>query len=234
MKNIKKVTYAVILYTALLAGNGSAVTVDVGIDQMALTYTDTTYLNEITSGSIRIGKLGVAENTLAFTDKTSFDGFLADSSKWVQYGLPTNYVRGNLDASYTFSADFEPFVQSTGTAGEQLYIAVTSGSGLFGLFTWRGATGDVSRFALTADEMPVLSFTNEAYDEGRLNLEAVRGFGAVRLASFDASGDPLVNSAVALVPEPSSASLLVFGSALLLGVSSIRRASEKNVRNKLS
>jgi len=43
-----------------------------------------------------------------------------------------------------------------------------------------------------------------------------------------------VDSAVALVPEPSSASLLMLGSAFLLGVSSIRRANSKNVHNKLS
>jgi hypothetical protein len=99
---------------------------------------------------------------------------------------------------------------------------------MFGLFTWRGTTGDVSRFALTADDAPVLSFANEAFDDGRLNLEAVAGYGAVRVLNGS------VDSAVALVPEPSSASLLVLGSALLLGVSSIRRAKSKNVHNKLS
>jgi hypothetical protein len=105
---------------------------------------------------------------------------------------------------------------------------VTSGTDLFGLFTWRGNTGDVSRFALTSDDAPVLAFANEAFDDGRLNLEAVAGYGAVRVLNGS------VESAVALVPEPSSASLLLLGSALLFGVSSIRRASQKNVRNKLS
>ena len=228
MKNIQKLCYAVIVSSLLGIASGKAVTVEVGIDQLALTYTSATYLNEITSGSISIGKLGIAENTLAISDKTSFDAFLADGAKWTQYGATVNYLPGNLEATYTFSNNFEPFVQGSGTAGEQLYIAVTSGSNLFGLFTWRGTTGDVSRFALTADDAPVLAFTNEGFDDGRLNLEAVAGYGAIRFL-----GDS-VDSAVALIPEPSSASLLVLGSALLLGVSSIRRASTKNIHNKVS
>ena len=234
MKNIQKVCYAVIVSSLLGIGSGKAVTVDIGIDQLALTYTSATYLNQITSGSIRIGKLGIAENTLAISDKTSFDAFLADGAKWAQYGATVNYLPGNLEATYTFSSNFEPFVQGSGAAGEQLYIAVTSGSNLFGLFTWRGAvtsgstTGDVSRFALTAEDAPVLAFANEGFDDGRLNLEAVAGYGAVRVLNGS------VDSAVALVPEPSSASLLVLGSALLLGVSSIRRASTKNIHNKVS
>ena len=228
MKNIKKLCYAVIVSSLFGVASGRAVTVEIGIDQLALTYTGATYLNEIIGGSISIGRLGVAENALAISDKTSFDAFLADGAKWAQYGATTNYLPGNLEATYTFSSNFEPFVQSGGTAGEQLYIAVTSGSNLFGLFTWRGATGDVSRFALTAEDAPVLAFTNEGFDDGRLNLEAVAGYGAVRVLNGS------VDSAVALVPEPSSASLLLLGSAVLFGVSSIRRASEKNVRNKLS
>jgi hypothetical protein len=231
MKNIKKICYAVIVSSLLGVASGRAVTVDIGIDQLALTYTDTTYLNEIIGGSIRIGRLGVAENTLAISDKTSFDAFLADGAKWAQYGAATNYLPGNLEATYTFNSDFEPFVQNAGTAGEQpfqLYVAITSGSNLFGLYTWRGNTGDVSRFALTSDENPYFSFVNEAFDDGRLNLEAVAGYGAVRIMNG------ATDSAVALVPEPSSASLLVLGSALLLGVSSIRRTSSKNVHNKLS
>lgn len=231
MKNIKKICYAVIVSSLLGVASGRAVTVDIGIDQLALTYTDTTYLNEIIGGSIRIGRLGVAENTLAISDKTSFDAFLADGAKWAQYGAAANYLPGNLEATYTFSSDFEPFVQNAGTAGEQpfqLYVAITSGSNLFGLYTWRGNTGDVSRFALTSDENPYFSFVNEAFDDGRLNLEAVAGYGAVRIING------VTDSAVALVPEPSSASLLVLGSALLLGVSSIRRTSSKNVHNKLS
>jgi len=228
MKNIQKLCCAVIVSSLLGIASGKAVTVDIGIDQLALTYTSATYLNEIIGGSIRIGKLGVAENTLAISDKTSFDAFLSDGAKWAQYGATVNYLPGNLEATYTFSSNFEPFVQGSGTAGEQLYIAVTSGSNLFGLFTWRGATGDVSRFALTAEDAPVLAFTNEGFDDGRLNLEAVAGYGAVRVLNGS------VDSAVALIPEPSSASLLLLGSAVLFGVSSIRRASEKNVRNKLS
>ena len=228
MKNIKKLCYAVIVSSLFGVASGRAVTVDIGIDQLALTFTDATYLNEIIGGSISIGRLGVAENALAISDKTSFDAFLADGAKWAQYGAAANYLPGNLEATYTFSSDFEPFVQSAGTAGEQLYIAVTSGSDMFGLFTWRGTTGDVSRFALTADDAPVLSFANEAFDDGRLNLEAVAGYGAVRILNGS------VDSAVALVPEPSSASLLVLGSALLLGVSSFRRAKSKIVLNKLS
>lgn len=231
MKNIKKLCYAVVVATLVGVVSGRAVTVDIGIDQLALTYTDATYLNEIIGGSIRIGRLGVAENTLAISDKTSFDAFLADGLKWSQYGAATNYSPGNLEATYTFSSHFESFVQNAGTASEQpfqLYVAITSGSDLFGLFTWRGTTGDVSRFALTADDAPVLSFANEAFDDGRLNLEAVAGYGAVRIMNGT------TDSAVALVPEPSSASLLVLGSALLLSVSTIRRVNSKNVHNKLS
>jgi hypothetical protein len=231
MKSIKKAAYAVILSAALLAGNGSATTVRIGIEQMALTYADSSYLNEITSGSIRIGRLEVAEDTLAFSGKTSFDAFLADSTMWVQYGNAATYLRGDLDGTYEFSNLYLPFVQNAGVAGErpfQLYVAVTSGADLFGLFTWRGNSGDVSRFALTDEQSPVFDFTNENFDDGRLNLESVRGYGAVRMLNGS------VDSAVALVPEPSSASLLLLGSVLLLGVSSIRRASEKNVRNKLS
>jgi hypothetical protein len=233
MINTKKVCCAVIVTMLIGIASGRAVSVEVGIDQLALTYTDTTYLNEIIGGSIRIGKLGVAENALTISDKTSFDAFLADGAKWTQYGATANYLPGNLAATYTFNNNFEPFVENYGstTLPErpfQLYVAVTSGSNLFGLFTWRGTTGDVSRFALTADDTPVLSFANEAFDDGRLNLEAVAGYGAVRVLNGS------VDSAVALVPEPSSASLLLLGSALLLGVSSIRRATSKNVQNKIS
>jgi hypothetical protein len=233
MKSIKKVTYAVILSAALLASKGSAVTVEVGIDQMALTYADSSYSNEILGGSLRVGRLGIAEAALAMSDRTTFDAFLADSSKWLQYGAAAIYLPGDLSASYSFTNNFEPFVENYGSATLperpfQLYVAVTSGTDLFGLFTWRGNTGDVSRFALTSDDAPVLAFANEAFDDGRLNLEAVAGYGAVRVLNGS------VDSAVALVPEPSSASLLLLGSALLFGVSSIRRASEKNVRNKLS
>lgn len=233
MKSIKKVTYAVILSVALLASKGSAVTVEVGIDQMALTYADSRYSNEILGGSLRVGRLGIAEATLAISDRTTFDAFLADSSKWLQYGATAVYLPGDLSASYSFTNNFEPFVENYGSATLperpfQLYVAVTSGTDLFGLFTWRGNSGDVSRFALTSDDAPVLAFANEAFDDGRLNLEAVAGYGAVRVLNGS------VDSAVALVPEPSSASLLLLGSALLFGVSSIRRASAKNVRNKLS
>lgn len=233
MKNIKKLCYTVIVCSLFGVASGRAVTVDIGIDQLALTYTANNYLSEITSGSIRIGRLGVAENALSISDKTSFDAFLADSSKWAQYGATTNYLPGNLEATYTFSNNFEAFVANYGstTLAEQpyqLYVAVTSGSNLFGLFTWRGNTGDVSRFALTSDENPYFSFSNEGFDDGRLNLQAVAGYGAVRTMSVS------LDSAVALIPEPSSASLLLLGSALLLGVSSIRRATSKNVQNKIS
>lgn len=231
----KKICCAVIVTMLIGIASGRAVNVEVGIDQLALTYTDTTYLNEIIGGSIRIGKLGVAENALAISNKTSFDAFLADGAKWTQYGATANYLPGNLAATYTFNNNFEPFVENYGSTTTtlperpfQLYVAVTSGSDLFGLFTWRGNSGDVSRFVLTADDALVLSFTNEAYNDGRLNLEAVAGYGAVRIMVG------ATDSAVALVPEPSSGSLLLLGSALLLGVSSIRRASSKNIPNKIS
>ena len=233
MKSIKKVTYAVILSAAFLASHGSAVTVEVGIDQMALTYVDSSYANEILGGSLRVGRLGVAEAALAMSDRTTFDAFLADSSKWLQYGATATYLPGDLSATYTFTNNFEPFVENYGstTLAEQpfqLYVAVTSGSDLFGLYTWRGTDGSVSRFALTSDESPVLAFVNEAFDDGRLNLQAVAGYGAVRVL------DGSVDSAVALVPEPSSASLLLLGSALLLGIQSFRRANSRNIHNKIS
>jgi len=233
MKNIQKLCYAVIVSSLIGVASGRAITVDIGIDQLALTYTDTTYLNEIIGGSIRIGRLGVAENALAVSDKTSFDALLADGAKWTQYGATATYLPGDLMATYTFNNNFETFVENyaSTTLVEkpfQLYVAVTSGSNLFGLFTWRGNTGDVSRFALTSDDTPYFSFANEAYDDGRLNLEAVAGYGAVRIMSGS------MDSAIALVPEPSSASLLLLGSALLLGLSSIRRASSKNLHSKIS
>jgi hypothetical protein len=233
MKSIKKVTYAVILSVALIASHGSAVTVEVGIDQMALTYVDSSYANEILGGSLRVGRLGVAESALAMSDRTTFDAFLTDSSKWLQYGATATYRPSDLSASYTFTNNFESFVENYGSATLpeqpfQLYVAVTSGSNLFGLFTWRGSDGSVSRFPLTSDDAPVLAFANEAFDDGRLNLEAVAGYGAVRVLNGS------VDSAVALVPEPSSASLLVLGSAMLLGISSIRRANRNNAHKKLS
>ena len=54
MKNIKKLCYAVVVFSMLGVAGGRAITVDIGIDQLALTYTDTTYLNEIIGGSIRV------------------------------------------------------------------------------------------------------------------------------------------------------------------------------------
>ena len=239
METIKKVAFAGILSAALLISRGNCVTVSIGIDQLMLTHSSSSFANEITSGSFRVGRLVVSEAGLGVANRTGFDAFLSDNTRWLQYGSAANYVPGSTSKTYTFTNDFEAFVENYGSTTlteqpYQLYVAVTSGIDLFGLFTWRGNTGDVSRFALTAEDAPILSFTNEAYDDGRLNLEAVSGLGLVRVASFDANGNTLVSPAAALVPEPSSASLLVLGSVLLLGVSSIRRASKKKIHNKLS
>ncbi len=233
MKIINNLTYAVVLSAALFASKVSAVTVEVGIDQLSLIYADSQYANEITGGSLQVGRLGIAEAGLTMSNRTTFDAFLADNSRWLQYGSTATYLPNNLSATYTFTNNFEPFVQNYGSVTlteqpYQLYVAVTSGTNLFGLFTWRGTDGSVSRFALTSDDAPVLSFANEAFVDGRLNLEAVTGYGSVRVLNGS------VDSAVALIPEPSSASLLLAGSALLLGVSSIRRASSKNLNNKTS
>lgn len=241
METIKKVAFAGILSAALLISRGNCVTVSIGIDQLMLTHSSSSFANEIPSGSFRVGRLVVSEGGLGVANRTGFDAFLSDNTQWLQYGSAANYVRGSTSATYTFTNHFEPFVENYGSTSValpeqpyQLYVAVTSGTDLFGLFTWRGTDGSVSRFALTADDAPVLSFTNEGFNDGRGNLEAVSGLGLVRVASFDANGDTLVSPAAALIPEPSSASLLVLGSVLLFGVSSIRRASAKKIHNKLS
>jgi hypothetical protein len=239
MGTIKKVAFAGILCAAVLISRGNCVTVNIGIDQMVLTYSSSSFANEISSGSFRVGRLVGSEAGLQVANRTGFDAFLSDSEQWLQYGTAVNYRPGSTTATYTFTNHFESFVENynSTTLNEQpyqLYVAVTSGTDLFGLFTWRGTDGSVSRFPLTADDAPVLTFTNEGFDDGRGNLEAVSGLGSVRMALFDANGDPLVNSAVALIPEPSSASCLVLGSVLLFGASSIRRASKKTIGNKLS
>jgi hypothetical protein len=237
MGTIKKVAFAGILCAAVLISRGNCVTVNIGIDQMALTYSSSIFANEISSGSFRVGRLVGSESGLQVANRTGFDAFLSDSAQWRQYGAAASYRPGNTSATYTFTNHFESFVENYNSANEQpyqLYVAVTSGTDLFGLFTWRGTDGSVSRFPLTAEDAPVLTFTNEGFDDGRGNLEAVSGLGSVRTALFDAKGDPLVNSAVALIPEPSSASCLVLGSVLLFGASSIRRASKKTIGNKLS
>jgi len=239
METIKKVAFAGILTASLFISRGNCVAVNIGIDQLMLTYSSSSFANEISSGSFRVGRLVVSEAGLGVANRRGFDAFLNDNTQWLQYGAAANYVRGSTSATYTFTNNFEPFVENYGSSSlaeqpYQLYVAVTSGTDLFGLFTWRGSDGSVSRFALTADDAPVLSFTNEGFNDGRGNLEAVSGLGLVRVASFDANGDTLVSPAAALIPEPSSASLLLLGSVLLFGVSSIRRASEKKIHNKLS
>jgi len=241
MGTIKKVAFAGILCAALLISRGNCATVNIGIDQLVLTYSSSSFANEISSGSFRVGRLVGSESGLQVANRTGFDAFLSDGAQWLQYGTAVNYRPGSTSATYTFTNHFESFVENQGSTSTelpeqpyQLYVAVTSGTDLFGLFTWRGNTGDVSRFALTADDEPVLSFEDVANDDGRLNLVAVGGIGAVRTALFDAEGATIVTSAVALIPEPSSASCLVLGSVLLFGASSIRRASKKKIGNKLS
>ena len=223
MKHNPKSLLAVALL-AMLASPAWSVNVTVSLDQIVPIYSSSTFANELTDGSatIQIGRIGVSESALSFGSRAAFDTFLGTSSSWTAYGSSVPY---EFDDAYAFTAAFEPFVANYGslTLTEQpyqLYVAITSGSDKFGMYTFRGDGGEVSKFALTADDAPYYTMENMGLTGGVLNMVAVNSsLGSVRVA------DPAneVNSAIALIPEPTSGSLLVFGILSLAVVSRFRK-----------
>jgi hypothetical protein len=222
MKHNPKSLLAVALL-AMLASPAWSVNVTVSLDQIVPIYSSSTFANELTDGSatIQIGRIGVSESALSFGSRAAFDTFLGTSSSWTAYGSSVPY---EFDGAYAFTAAFEPFVANYGslTLPEQpyqLYVAITSGSDKFGMYTFRGDDGSVGRFALTTDDVPYFTMENVGLTGGSFNMEAVNSLGSVRVA------DPAneVNSAIALIPEPTSGSLLVFGILSLALVSRFRK-----------
>lgn len=223
-----------VLALAFTAPWAHSVTVDVTVDKLALVYTDTSYVTEISEGTVQIGRLAdsLTESSLLFTDRSAFDTFLADSASWYRYGDASGYVPGDLATSYTFTGNFEPFVKNYGSTTlpeipYQVYVAVTSGTDHFGFFTFRGEGGVVGKFALTADDSPIFGFANEANTGGVLNLEVVGAYGAVRVADYLA--EPAIDPAVALIPEPSTGTLLLGSLGLFLAISAARRAQQQKI-----
>lgn len=224
MKHNPKSLLGVALLAMLASPAWSAVNVTVSLDQIVPIYSSSAFSNELTDGSatIQIGRIGVSESALSFGSRAAFDTFLGTSSSWTAYGLSVPY---EFDGAYNFTAAFEPFVANYGspTLPEQpyqLYVAITSGSDLYGMYTFRGDSGEVSKFALTADDAPYFTMENMGLTGGVLNMVAVNsGLGSVRV------GDPAnqINSAIALIPEPTSGSLLVFGILSLALVSRFRK-----------
>lgn len=226
MKSMKKALIMALMIGGLVVDSAKAVTVDVTLDQLVLTYVNDTYSTEISSAMIQIGRLGVGEGSLNFSDRASFDNFLGNSSQWVAYGSAQNYAPGDDGKSYVFSANFEPFVQGYGTASEspfQVYAAITSASNLFGLYTWRADDGGVGRFALSADDEPFFAMENAGLTGGLFNMQAVNSAtGAVGPAGI------ALTAGVAVIPEPSAGTLLVCGLGLLMAfrASKIARVSK--------
>jgi len=223
MKNNSKSLLGAVLLT-MLASPAWSIDVIITLDQLVPVYSSSAYVNELTAGSatIQIGRIGVSESALTFSSRAAFDTFLGTSSSWSAYGLSVPYV---FDAAYKFTAAFEPFVANYGSltlteVPYQLYVAITSGSDKFGMYTFRGDGGQVSKFALTADDAPYFSLENMGSTGGVLNMVAVNsGLGSVRVADI-ATG---ATSAIALIPEPTSGSLLVFGILSLALVSRFRK-----------
>ena len=138
-----------------------------------------------------------------------------------------------FDGSYKFTSGFEPFVENYGSTTlpeqpYQLYVAITSGSDLFGMYTWRGDGGQVSRFALTADDAPYFSMENIGSTGGVLNMVAVNdGLGSVRVQGGEYATPSYVGSAISLIPEPSSGSLLLLGAFSLAIVNRLGKSTRK-------
>jgi hypothetical protein len=223
MKNNSKSLLGAILL-AMLASPAWSVDVIITLDQLVPVYSSSTFANELADGSatIQIGRIGVSESALTFGSRAAFDTFLGTSSSWSAYGLSVPY---EFDDSYKFTAAFEPFVANYGSltlteVPYQLYVAITSGSDLFGMYTFRSDGAQASKFALTADDSLFFSMENLGQTGGVLNMVAVNSsLGSVRVADL-ATG---VTSAIALVPEPTSGSLLVFGIFSLALVSRFRK-----------
>jgi hypothetical protein len=223
MKHNPKSLLAVALL-AMLASPAWSVNVTVSLDQIVPIYSSSTFSTALIDGSatIQIGRIGVSESELSFGSRAAFDTFLGASSSWTAYGSSVPYV---FDGAYAFTAFFEPFVANYGSTTlteqpYQLYVAITSGSDKFGMYTFRGDGGEVSKFALTADDAPYFTMENLGQTGGVLNMEAVNSsLGSVRVAD-SVNG---ITSAIALIPEPTSGSLLVFGILSLALVSRFRK-----------
>jgi len=227
MKNNPKSLLGAVLLT-ILAGPAWSANVTVSLDQIVQIYSSSTFSTALIDGSatVQIGRIIVPENTLAFGSRADFDAFLRTSiatkpedRSWSAYGSSVPY---EFDGGYNFTAAFEPFVANYNTATEQpyqVYVAITSGSDLFGMYTFRGDDGSVGRFALTTDDVPYFTMENVGLTGGSFNMEAVNSLGSVRVAVTASE----ITSAIALIPEPTSGSLLVFGILSLALVSRFRR-----------
>ena len=216
---------------AMGANSSWSVNVDVNLDQIVPLYSSSTFSTEIanSAATIQIGKIGVSESSLAFGSRAAFDTFLV-SAAWSGYGSSVPYI---FDGSYKFTSGFEPFVENYGSTTlpeqpYQLYVAITSGSDLFGMYTWRGDGGQVSRFALTADDAPYFSMENIGSTGGVLNMVAVNdGLGSVRVQGGTYGEQDYVASAISLIPEPSSGSLLLLGAFSLAIVNRLGKSTRK-------
>ena len=216
---------------AMGANSSWSVNVDVNLDQIVPIYSSSSFSTEIANdaATIQIGKIGVAESSLAFGSRAAFDTFLG-SADWSRYGSSVSYI---FDGSYKFTSGFEPFVANynSTTLTEQpyqLYVAITSGSDLFGMYTWRGDGGQVSRFALTAEDAPYFSMENIGSTGGVLNMVAVNsGLGSVRVQGGNIGEQDYVASAISLIPEPSSGSLLLLGAFSLAIVNRLGKSTRK-------
>jgi hypothetical protein len=214
-----------LLAFSLSLSSARGVTVDVTLDQLALTYTSSSFATEITSGFIQIGRLNIAESNVEFADRSSFDSFLG-SVNWTRYGSELPYILNNSSsAKYTFTDHFEPFVKNFGSTSltedpYQVYVAIRDGSDLFGLFTFRGDDGSVHKFAATQDDTPVFTLANEGSAGGIKNLEAVNSYGLLYVSSSAPK--------IALIPEPSSGSLLLGSLGFYLAFASARKLQQKS------
>ena len=216
---------------AMAVNSSWSANVDVSLDQIVPIYSSSSFSTEIanSAATIQIGKIGVSESSLAFGSRAAFDTFLG-SAAWSGYGSSVSYI---FDGSYKFTSGFEPFVANYGSTTlteqpYQLYVAITSGSDLFGMYTWRGDGGQVSRFALTADDGPFFTMENIGSTGGTLNMEAVNsGLGSVRVQGGTYGEQDYVASAISLIPEPSSGSLLLLGAFSLAIVNRLGKSTRK-------
>ena len=216
---------------AMGANSSWSVNVDVNLDQIVPLYSSSSFSTEIANNlaTIQIGKIGVSESSLAFGSRAAFDTFLG-SAAWSGYGSSVPYI---FDGSYKFTSGFEPFVENYGSTTPpeqpyQLYVAITSGSDLFGMYTWRGEGGQASRFALTADDVPYFTMENIGSTGGVLNMVAVNGgLGSVRVQGGTYGEQDYVASAISLIPEPSSGSLLLLGAFSLAIVNRLGKSTRK-------
>ena len=216
---------------AMAANSSWSADVVVSLDQIVPIYSSSSFSTAIvnSAATIQIGKIGVSESSLAFGSRAAFDAFLG-SAAWSGYGSSVPYI---FDGSYKFTSGFEPFVANynSPTLPEQpyqLYVAITSGSDLFGMYTWRGDGGQVSRFALTADDAPYFSMENIGSTGGVLNMVAVNdGLGSVRVQGGTYGEQDYVASAISLIPEPSSGSLLLLGAFSLAIVNRLGKSTRK-------